>query len=490
MRTSLVAIAIVAASLMAGGQRPAISVAPPAPIGAVPSARQLAWHERQFYGFIHFTVNTFTDQEWGYGDEAESVFNPTALDARQWARVARDAGMKGLIITAKHHDGFALWPSKFTAHSVKGSPWKNGKGDVVGDLAAACKEYGLAFGVSLSPWDRNHAEYSRPAYLDYYRSQLRELLTDYGPIAEVWFDGANGGDGYYGGARERRKIDGATYYDWPNTWKLVRELQPQATMFSDVGPDVRWVGNEKGVAFETSWNPITLDGFYPGHPKYTQIAAGSPDGKDWMPPEVDVSIRPGWFYHPAEDANVATVDKLVEIYEQSIGRGANLLLNIPPDRRGLIPEVDAERLHQLGQRIAATYQTDLAKDAKARADQTRGNADRFAAARVNDGDPATYWATDDGVSSGAVTLEWPSPVRLDRLVIQEAVTLGQRVEAWTIDVDVDGRWTPAAHGTTIGYKRIATFPPVTTTRIRLDIGKARACPAISGVGAYLAPPGK
>ena len=293
MRTSLPAIAIVVASLMAGAQRPATSVEPPAPIGAVPSARQLAWHERQFYGFIHFTVNTFTDKEWGYGDEAESVFNPTALDARQWARVARDAGMKGLIITAKHHDGFALWPSKFTEHSVKGSPWKSGKGDVVGELAAACKEYGLAFGVYLSPWDRNHADYGRPAYLDYYRSQLRELLTSYGPIAEVWFDGANGGDGYYGGARERRKIDGATYYDWPNTWKLVRELQPQAMMFSDVGPDVRWVGNEKGVAFETSWNPITLDGFYPGHPKYTQIAAGSPDGKDWVPPEVDVSIRPG-----------------------------------------------------------------------------------------------------------------------------------------------------------------------------------------------------
>lgn len=490
MRPGPVALAIVlASSLLASGQRSG-PVAPPAPIGAVPSARQLAWHDRQFYGFIHFTVNTFTDKEWGYGDEPERVFNPAALDARQWARVARDAGMKGLIITAKHHDGFALWPSRFTEHSVKGSPWKDGKGDVVGDLARACKELGLAFGVYLSPWDRNHPDYGRPAYLDYYRNQLRELLTHYGPIAEVWFDGANGGDGYYGGARERRRIDGSTYYDWPNTWKLVRELQPQAAMFSDVGPDVRWVGNEKGVAFETSWNPITLEGFYPGHPKYTQIAAGRPGGAEWVPPEVDVSIRPGWFYHPAEDAKVASVDKLIAIYEQSVGRGANLLLNIPPDRRGLIPDVDAGRLRELGKRLAATYKTDLARKAKAVAGQVRGGADRFSAARVNDGDPQTYWATDDGVTSGTVTLEWTRPVRLDRLVIQEAIALGQRVESWTVAAEAGGGWTTVAGGTTIGYKRIATFPPVTTTRVRLDIGKALACPAISAVGAYLAPPGK
>jgi alpha-L-fucosidase len=510
MRTGVFVMAtaiLVSSGLLLSAQRAGPAVAPPTPVGAVPSARQLAWHDRQFYGFIHFTVNTFTDKEWGYGDEPESTFNPTALDAWQWARVARDAGMKGLIITAKHHDGFALWPSRFTEHSVKRSPWKDGKGDVVGDLAQACRELGLSFGVYLSPWDRNHADYGRPAYLDYYRNQLRELLTNYGEIAEVWFDGANGGDGYYGGARERRRIDGATYYDWPNTWKLVRELQPKATMFSDVGPDVRWVGNEKGVAFETSWNPITLDGFYPGHPRYTQIAAGTPDGADWVPPEVDVSIRPGWFYHPAEDAKVASVDKLIEIYEQSVGRGANLLLNIPPDRRGLIPDVDAGRLRELGQRLAATYTTDLARDAKAASSQVRGGADRFSAAsasdrfsaarasdrfsaaRVNDGDPLTYWATDDNATSGSLTLEWPRPVRLDRLVVQEAIALGQRVESWTIAADVGGAWTTVAQGTTIGYKRIATFPPVTTTRVRLEI-KARAGPAISAVGAYLAPTGK
>jgi alpha-L-fucosidase len=341
--------------------------------------------------------------------------------------------------------------------------------------------------VYLSPWDRNHAEYGRPAYLDYYRNQLRELLTNYGTVAEVWFDGANGGDGYYGGARERRRIDGATYYDWPNTWKLVRELQPQAAMFSDVGPDVRWVGNEKGVAFDTSWNPITLEGFYPGHPRYTQIAAGQPDGAEWVPPEVDVSIRPGWFYHPAEDAKVDSVDKLVEIYEQSVGRGANLLLNIPPDRRGLIPDVDAGRLREFGRRIAGTYETDLARQANARAEQTRGGSSSFAAAQVNDGNPATYWSTDDGVTSGTLTLEWARPVRLDRLVIQEAIALGQRVESWTIEGETGQAWGPLARGTTIGHKRIATFPPVTLTRVRLTIDKARGSLAIASVGAYLAP---
>jgi alpha-L-fucosidase len=472
---------LLASGLLLGSQQ---VVSQPAPLGAVPSERQLAWHDLQFYGFIHFTVNTFTDKEWGYGDEPESIFNPTQLDARQWARVARDAGMKGLIITAKHHDGFCLWPSRFTTHSVKSSPWKNGAGDVVGDLARACREVGLRFGVYLSPWDRNHAEYGRPAYLDYYRNQLRELLTGYGPLFEVWFDGANGGDGYYGGARERRTIDGATYYEWDNTWRIVRELQPRAVIFSDAGPDVRWVGNEKGVAFETSWYPINRAGLFPGHPKYVDVAAGTPDGVEWVPPEVDVSIRPGWFYHPAEDGDVKSVERLVDIYEQSIGRGANLLLNIPPDRRGLIPDADAARLREFGRRIAETYETDLARQAAASAGQVRGGSPRFAAGRVNDGGARTYWATDDGVTSGVITLEWPQPVRVDRVVMQEAIALGQRVEAWTIETELDGRWERLAGGTTIGYKRIARVGPVATRRVRVTIAKSRACPAIATIGVY------
>ena len=468
------------ALLLGASQAPA----PPAPVGAVPSARQLAWHDLEFYGFLHFTVNTFTDKEWGYGDEPESVFNPTELDARQWARVARDAGMKGLIITAKHHDGFVLWPSRFTEHSIKKSPWKDGHGDVVGELAQACREFGLKFGVYLSPWDRNHADYGRPEYLDYYRSQLRELLTSYGDLFEVWFDGANGGDGYYGGAREKRTIDGATYYDWANTWSIVRELQPRAVTFSDAGPDVRWVGNERGVAFDTSWNAIDLRGIYPGAAGYAKVAAGAPDGADWAPPEVDVSIRPGWFYHPAEDARVKPLDRLIEIYEQSVGRGANLLLNVPPDRRGLIPDVDAARLREFGATIAATYKTDLARTARATSSQVRGRAAAFDASRVNDGDTSTYWATDDGVASASIELTWTEPVQFSRLVLEEHIALGQRVERWTADAWIDGKWSPIAEGTTIGHKRIARVQPTSTTRLRITIAQSRACPVISTVGVY------
>ncbi len=460
------------------------STAPPEPVGAVPSARQLAWHALEFYGFIHFTVNTFTDKEWGYGDEREDIFNPTAFDARQWVATARAAGMKGLILTAKHHDGFALWPSRFTEHSVKRSAWKHGSGDVVGELARACREAGLKFGVYLSPWDRNHAEYGRPAYLQYYREQLRELLTQYGPIFEVWFDGANGGDGYYGGARERRRIDGASYYDWQNTWDLVRRLQPEAVMFSDVGPDVRWVGNERGVAFETSWNPITLTGFYPGHPDYTHIAAGAPDGARWVPPEVDVSIRPGWFYHPAEDDKVKSVEKLTEIYEQSVGRGANLLLNIPPDRRGLIPEIDASRLREFGRVIADTYRDDLARKATVTVSNFRGRDSRFDGTRLNDGDPRTYWATDDAAVTATIDLEWPQPETVGRVVIQEAIALGQRVEAWEVAAEQNSRFITEAVGTTIGRKRIVPFTPLQTRRLRIVISKARACPVVSSVSAY------
>ncbi|MFB3853760.1 MAG: alpha-L-fucosidase [Vicinamibacterales bacterium] len=480
--TAIVALASVL--VVAGSQQPA---APPRAVGPVPSPRQLAWHELEFYGFVHFTVNTFTDREWGYGDEPETLFDPASLDVRQWVRVARDAGMEALILTAKHHDGFCLWPSRFTEHSVRRSPWKSGAGDLVGDLSRACAEAGLKFGVYLSPWDRNHAEYGRPSYIAYYRNQLRELLTGYGPIFEVWFDGANGGDGYYGGAREARRIDRATYYDWQNTWNIVRELQPDAVIFSDAGPDVRWVGNERGVAFETSWCTIDPRGLYPGYENYAAIAAGSPEGTTWMPPEVDVSIRPGWFYHEAENDHVKTVEHLVRIYEESVGRGANLLLNIPPDRRGLIPETDASRLREFARTIEATYRTDIARLATATSSETRGNLTQFGAGRVNDGDPGTYWATDDDVRAATLELRWPEPVRFDRVVLSEAIALGQRVEAWTVEAESGGRLAPVAGGTTIGRKRIVTFDPVTSARLRVSITMARACPVLSDIGVYLAP---
>jgi alpha-L-fucosidase len=487
MRRSVTIILAAAAVVVLGAAAP--TDAPPAPLGPVPTERQLRWHALEFYGFLHFGVNTFTDREWGNGDEDEALFNPTALDARQWAQTARDAGMKGLIITAKHHDGFCLWPSGHTEHSVKRSPWRGGRGDVVGDLARACREFGLEFGVYLSPWDRNHAEYAKPEYLAYYRSQLRELLTQYGPTFEVWFDGANGGSGYYGGARETRRIDNRTYYDWPTTWNLVRQLQPGAVMFSDAGPDVRWVGNEDGVAFETSWYGLDRSRIYPGDPTYSRSGAarGNPSAPDWVPPEVDVSIRPGWFYHPAEDVKVKSLDALLDIYYQSVGRGANLLLNVPPDRRGLIADADVQRLRELRKAIDTTFATDLARGATVRASTVRGKGQQFAAARVNDGDARTYWATDDGVTTGSLELAFASPTRFDRLVLQEFIALGQRIEAWRLEAQVGGDWLLAAEGTTVGYKRIARFAPVTAGRLRVTITKSRACPTLATLGVYRSP---
>ncbi|HSK10400.1 MAG TPA: alpha-L-fucosidase [Vicinamibacterales bacterium] len=480
-------LALVAAALAASIPGPPgdAQEASPAPVAPVPSERQVRWHGLEFYGFLHFGLNTFTDKEWGYGDEKPALFDPSALDARQWARVAREAGMKGLIITAKHHDGFCLWPSRFTRHSVAQSPWKDGRGDVVAELSRACREFGLAFGVYLSPWDRNHADYGRPEYLTYYRRQLRELLTDYGPTFEVWFDGANGGDGFYGGARETRRIDNRTYYDWPNTWDIVRALQPGAVMFSDAGPDIRWVGNEKGIAFDSTWYGLDRQATYPGDPRYArELARGAIDATDYVPPEVDVSIRPGWFYHAEQDAKVKSVEDLLEIYYSSIGRGANLLLNIPPDRRGLIPDIDAARLREFRRVLDAAFANDLARTAVATATATRGRSGRFDAGRVNDNDGGTYWATGDEVTSASVELAWAEPVTFDRVVLQEAIALGQRVEAWRVEAEVDGAWRAVAEGTSIGYKRIARFEPVTARRVRVTVVKARACPTLATIGVF------
>jgi len=305
------------------------SIEAPKSVGAIPSARQLPWHEMEYYAFIHFNMNTFTDMEWGTGGEDPVLFNPTELDVNQWVKVIKDAGMKGVIITAKHHDGFCLWPSKYTEHSVKNSPWKNGKGDVIKELSEACHKAGLKFGVYLSPWDRNHAEYGREAYVTYFHNQLRELLTNYGEIFEVWFDGANGGSGYYGGANETRTIDAHTYYQWDKTFAIVRELQPNATIFGDEGPDIRWIGNEKGFGTPTNWNPFTSNPSLQGKDRLHHLGEGDENGVNWIPAEADVSIRPGWYYHAREDHQVRPLEKMVDIYYASVGRGYNLLLNLP-----------------------------------------------------------------------------------------------------------------------------------------------------------------
>jgi alpha-L-fucosidase len=458
--------------------------APPQPVLPVPTEHQLAWHELEQYAFIHFTTNTFTDREWGYGDEQPAVFNPTAFDAEQWAKNISEAGLKALILTCKHHDGFCLWQSKYTEHSVKNSPFMDGRGDVVKMVSDACRKYGLKFGIYLSPWDRNSAQYGQPEYIDYYRNQLRELLTGYGEVHEVWFDGANGGDGFYGGAREVRKIDNRTYYDWANTHAIVRELAPQAIMFSDAGPDIRWCGNEKGFAGDPNWCYINTDTLYPGQPDINRLLNhGEENGSRWVPAEVDVSVRPGWFYHESEDSKVKTPEHLFKIYMESVGRGANLLLNIPPDRRGLLHENDIQALKDWKKLLDGTFALNHAAKAKVKADNYRGKSNTYAAGNVTDGDRDTYWAADDGVTGASLEIDLGEVRKINYVLIQEYIRLGQRIKAFNIEIWKDG-WIQVASGTTIGYKHIVELPATDTRKVRINFSDAKACPVISNVEIY------
>jgi len=482
-RISLLIIAIVLAGSTSFAQ--VKKTAAPTPLLPVPSAAQLAWHKMETNAFVHFTTNTFTGREWGNGNESEKVFNPTALDASQWAKTLKETGFKTMILTCKHHDGFCLWPSKYTEHSVKNSPYKNGKGDIVREASDACKKMGLKFGVYLSPWDRNQAVYGKPEYITYYRNQLKELFTQYGPIVEMWFDGANGGSGYYGGANETRKINGATYYDWPKTLDLVRSMQPNVVFFSDAGPGVRWVGNENGTAGETNWNTISVDTLYAGKPGIeTLLNTGSPDGNKWIPAEVDVSIRPGWFYHAAEDSKVKSPERLFEIYLSSVGRGSTLLLNIPPDQRGLFNELDVQSLKGFKKLLDSTFAHNLAKNAKVSASSYRGKLKDFSPANITDGNGNTYWATDDGVTNGSVEIDLAKPSLLQYITLQEYIQLGQRVKSFSVEVWKDNAWQTVANATTIGYKRILKIAPVETGKIRINIRDAKACPVISNIEIY------
>jgi alpha-L-fucosidase len=458
---------------------------PPKPVLPIPSPEQMAWHEMETNAFVHFTTNTFTNLEWGEGSESEKVFNPTHLDANQWAATLKQAGFKTMILTCKHHDGFCLWPSKYTQHSIKSSPYKNGKGDVVREASDACKKFGLKFGVYLSPWDRNHAEYGKPGYITYYRNQLKELFTQYGPIVEMWFDGANGGNGYYGGANETRRINGATYYDWPTTLALVKSIQPHVVFFSDAGPGVRWVGNERGVAGETNWNTISTDTLFAGKPGIESLLnTGSPDGNKWIPAEVDVSIRPGWFYHAAEDAQVKTPQQLFDIYLTSVGRGSTLLLNVPPDRRGLFHENDVQSLLGFRAMLKKELGHNLALHATVSADSYRGKQKEFSAANTTDGNKNTYWTTNDEVTTGGLTITLPKASLIKYVLLQEYIPLGQRVKHFTVAIWKNNQWENIAEGTTIGYKRILKIAPVTAQKIKVTITDAKACPVISNIELY------
>jgi alpha-L-fucosidase len=454
-------------------------VSPPKPVGPMPSSAQLAWHEMELNAFVHFTTNTFTDKEWGYGDESPAIFNPTAFDADQWITTFKEAGFKGVILTCKHHDGFCLWPSEFTEHTVKNSPFKK---DVVKEVAEACKRNGLKFGIYVSPWDRNHAAYGTPEYIQYYRNQLKELFANYGPVFEMWFDGANGGDGFYGGKREQRKINGATFYDWPATLDSVRKLEPEVIFFSDAGPGVRWVGNERGVAGETNWNTISPDTLFAGKAGIENLLnTGSENGTHWIPAEVDVSIRPGWFYHAKEDSLVKSAEKLFEIYLTSVGRGSTLLLNVPPDRRGLIHENDLKALKEWSALLDETFKTNLALNARVTATAYRGGSKTYSPENVIDNNPETYWTTDDDEITNSVELEFNEPVEIKYVLLQEYIKLGQRVKSFEVEVWNDNAWSKTAAGTTIGHKRILKIDPVKTNKVRITIREAKASPVISNV---------
>jgi alpha-L-fucosidase len=463
----------------------AAKVGPPQPYGPTPSPRQLRWHEMEFYGFIHFTINTFTDKEWGYGDESPSLFNPTDFDAEQIVATASAAGMKGLILTCKHHDGFCLWPSKYTEHSVTNSPWRNGRGDVVKEISAACRKYRLKFGIYLSPWDRNHKDYGLPEYLNYFRNQLRELLTSYGPIFEVFLDGANGGDGFYGGARETRRIDRDTYYDWPTTWNLVRSLQPDTCLFSDAGPDVRWVGNERGIAGDPCWSTLNKDEFAPGRADEARLNRGDRPGSHWVPAECDVSIRPGWFYHASEDGKVKSAATLVDLYYSSVGRGASFLLNLAPDRRGQIPAPDVKTLREFRRMLDATFAIDYAKGARVNASNVRGIGDpRFSPSNVIDGMRNTYWATDDEIKTPELIVNLRQERTFNVVRLREYLPLGQRVEEFAVDVREGNQWREFARGTSIGNCKLVRGKRVTASRVRLRITQAPVCPAISELSLF------
>jgi alpha-L-fucosidase len=459
--------------------------AAPQSYGPVPSANQMRWQQMECYAFVHFSLNTYTDQSWGFGNEDVKLFNPRKLDCRQWARICKQAGMKGIIITAKHHCGFCLWPSKYTEYSVKNAPWKNGKGDVVREMADACKEYGLKLGIYLSPWDRNHPDYGKPEYITYFRNQLTELLTNYGPIFEVWFDGANGGSGYYGGANETRKIDRTTYYDWSNTYKLIRKLQPNIVIWNDGGDrgDLRWVGTEAGYVGETNWSLLNAKGEVP----WNMLHYGLENGDSWVAAEVNTSIRPEWFYHPGEDAKVKTVPQLMDTYYNSIGRNGTLLLNFPVMPNGLIHPNDEKAALGFAKAVKDAFAVNLAAKAKATATNVRGNLKQFDAANVTDGNKETYWAADDDTTKASLTIDFGKPTTFNRFLVQEYIRLGQRVKTFTLEAFVNGSWKELATGTTIGYKRILRFRSVSAAKVRFNITGSKACPLITEIGLYNAP---
>ena len=443
----------------------------------LPTKAQLAWHEMEFYLFCHFGPNTFTDKEWGEGTEPEDIFNPAHLDCRQWCRIAKAAGATGIIITAKHHDGFCLWPSKYSAHTVRESKYlpgrlsragKNGKGDVLKELSQACKEYGLKFGVYISPWDRNHPRYGTPEYNDVFVNMMKEIFTNYGPIWELWWDGANGE-----GPNGKKQV-----YDWDRFKKTANAISPHTVIFSDVGPHIRWVGNEKGIAGETNWNLLDTTGFTPGEgaPPVDTLNRGNVNGKNWIPAECDVSIRPGWFYHKEEDDKVKTPEQLFQLWLKSVGRGANLLLNVPPDRRGLINEKDSAALVGFKKLRDENFHTNLVSSYRIENMKSLSKPKLFT-------EQSNIQLNDFRTQKIHVALKKESVMNC--IVLRERLEKGQSIMKFTITIYNDDLEIRTIEGATIGRKRILTFPAESSTRLVIRVTAAKHRPAITNVEAYL-----
>ncbi|MBL7807648.1 MAG: alpha-L-fucosidase [Saprospiraceae bacterium] len=425
-----------------------------------PTPAQLEWHDTEFYFFFHFGPNTFTNLEWGHGTEAEDLFNPSALDCNQWCRIAKQAGAKGVIITAKHHDGFCLWPSKFSKHTVRESPWKNGEGDVLRELAEAAKKHDLKIGFYLSPWDRNHPRYGTSEYNDVYAQTLTELLTGYGDLFEIWWDGANGE-----GPNGKKQV-----YDFHRFEKIAAGLQPNAVIFSDIGPGCRWAGNEQGLILtETNWCTLDTAGYKRGEggPPVDTLNQGNVRGAHWIPAECDVSIRPGWFYHPEEDQKVKSPDQLFDIYLHSVGRGANLILNVPPDRSGRIHEQDSAALVGMGKLIRENFQNNLLHGRKR---ELIHRLCLFTPKRIvsslNDGDRMTYERV--GLSH-EMQFDLRRHRKFSTLVLREYIPEGQHVSTFKVEVKKGGKWVEIARSTTIGARKILKFPEQKARKIRVTI---------------------
>jgi len=473
----------------------AIAQSAPKPYGVLPTERQLRWQEMEMYVIMHFTPTTFQNKEWGFGDADPAIFNPSNFNADKIFAAIKAGGFKGLTLVAKHHDGFALWPTKTTPYNISASPFRGGKGDLVKEMMDASKKAGLAFGLYCSPWDRNNPNYSKPAYVNnVYHPQLKELYTNYGKLYTVFFDGANGGDGYYGGAKEKRSINASDYYDFEKIWGIVRSKQASAVVFSDIGPDIRWVGNERGEAGTTSWatftpqSPVPGKKSSPGFVKEEVLPVGTRNGAFWIPAECDVPLRPGWFYHPEQDGKTKTPIQLLNLYYKSVGRGASLDLGIAPMPSGELHPDDIANMKAFGDILRATFATNFAHGASISASNTRAKSILYTVNHLTDNDRYSYWATDDNVNTASLEIKLQLPSKFNVIRLRENIKLGQRIEAVGIDTWDGKGWNEIATATSIGGNRLIRLPKmVETQKLRLRIVQSPVSIALSDFALFAEP---